>query len=300
MVDYFLSIWEKYSLPFAICELGGGDGTFALQFGNIMRKRGKNNIQYIFVEQNEWGRQNVLKNLPRTWDVQVFTTIDDFINSHSHFNGIIFSNEFLDAQPVRVIEKSSDEIYEIYITMDKQLKLTETKRPCSEDLLYLIADFDLEITNGQRIEVPIYINPIMSKISRLLREGFVITVDYGYLKQDWEVPSRREGSLRGYYKHQLNKNVLNHVGEMDITHHVHWEPWIAEGNKHGLTCRGLVRQNEFLLHHCNILQYLKSNNSTDAFSGEAKRNRAIRSLILDDGLSQLFDVCIQQKKSSSG
>ena len=66
----------------------------------------------------------------------------------------------------------------------------------------------------------------------------IISVDYGYTNEEWQEPIRRDGSLRGYYKHKLMNNVLVHPGEMDITSHIHWDVLQKTRGKVGFTYCG--------------------------------------------------------------
>src|SRR5690606_5195078 len=107
-------------------------------------------------------------------------------------------------------------------------------------------------------------------------------------------PARQKGSLRGYYKHQLMDNPLEHPGDMDLTTHIHFDTLISMGEKHGFEFVTKFRQDEFLL-AAGILTFLQDNFDSNPFSEISKQNRAIRSLIMDGGMSSAFHVLIQQK-----
>jgi SAM-dependent MidA family methyltransferase len=131
-------------------------------------------------------------------------------------------------------------------------------------------------------------------ISRVLKKGIVVTADYGYTNEEWKHPSRKKGSLRGYYQHQMIDDVLEHPGDMDITTHIHFDWLIQKGEQAELLFHSKLRQDEFLL-KAGILKELENHYDPNPFSEVSKRNRAIRSLIMPSGMSSFFHLVLQQK-----
>ncbi len=72
----------------------------------------------------------------------------------------------------------------------------------------------------------------IDRIARSLREGFVLSIDYGYTRA--ESIRFLSGSLMSYRRHRAAEDVLNNPGSMDITAHV---PFTAL-QEHG-ACAGL-------------------------------------------------------------
>nr|WP_302328504.1 SAM-dependent methyltransferase [Salirhabdus salicampi] len=291
MGQYFIETAKLANIPLHICELGGGSGRFASQvcqqLANVLDG---DVLRYSIIEENpstreKWNRieNNIIKDS--------FASLEEFSSAYPAFCGFIFSNEFLDAQPVRIVEMLEDTLYEICVT-EQHGQLTETKRLCPTFLRQWMEERKITIKNGYRCEVPLYISSITANIAKALRRGFILTIDYGYNRDEWMHPARKQGSLRGYSNHQLKSNVLENVGEMDITHHVHWDVWIEEGRKYDIEFHRLMKQSEFLIHY-GIMERLESHQS-QVFSAKASKNRAIRSFILGD-LGSAFDVCIQAK-----
>ena len=55
-----------------------------------------------------------------------------------------------------------------------------------------------------------------------LRQGWLLTADYGFLQDDFFSPHRARGTLRAYSKHHARTDLLEAVGEQDITAHVNF------------------------------------------------------------------------------
>lgn len=228
-------------------------------------------------------------------DVFPFVKQVDNVDSLGAFEGIIFSNELFDAFPVHVIEKQNDRLYEVYIALNETEQLTEVFIPLQNPQIEeYLKKHKLVLQNGQRFEVPVFMSGYIAKLGKCLKQGLLVTVDYGYTNKDWMKPAHREGSLRGYYKHTLVSDPLKHPGEMDLTTHIHWDEIVLEGRKHGFDLIWHTRQTEFLL-AAGILHDLVEHADPNPFSEQNKQNRAVRSMILSGGMSSFFDVMIQQK-----
>ncbi|WP_028783205.1 SAM-dependent methyltransferase [Thalassobacillus devorans] len=290
--DYFLKASQSLNIPLQICEIGGGNGTFAHQ---VIARLKSHQADYVYhlIEKSPFHRETL--KLDDSADAFfLYESIEEFTRENSFFEGLVFSNEWLDAQPVKVVEKYEGEIVEIQISLDEKDHYKEVVRPLDRELSLFINNYNFHFEEGQRIEVPLFMLQAVWGVDALLDRGLIVTVDYGYERQDWNHPARREGSLRGYKQHQLVKNVLQDPGEMDITHHVQWDIWKALGEDRGWKNIYLKNQKEFLL-QSGILQELIAHNNTDPFSEESKKNRAISSLVAGNGYSEAFDICIQAK-----
>ncbi len=287
---------EKVS-PF-ICEIGGGTGRFAKAVLDELKNSFLDTYQkitYIMIETSPYHQGLQQELLPIGEKVIQYRSIDEAKTNFPVFNGIFFSNELFDAFPVRVIEKQKDILYEVKIRLSKEEQLCEILVPLTEErIIHYLNSIKIELKNGQRFEVPLQMLSYLDELSSFLGNAVVFTVDYGYTNEEWMEPARRKGSLRGYYKHQLIDNPLEHPGEMDLTTHIHFDTLISASEKLGLELVKKLRQDEFLL-AAGILTYLQENFDSNPFSEKSKQNRAIRSLIMDGGMSSAFHVLIQQK-----
>ncbi|MEH7224571.1 SAM-dependent methyltransferase [Bacillus sp. JJ1566] len=281
-----------------ICEIGGGNGRFAKAVLDELKNSFTDSylkITYIMIESSPYHRRLQHELLPIGEKVIQYRSIDEAKKNFPVLNGILFSNELFDAFPVRVVEKQKDTLYEVKITLNKEEQLCEILEPLTDERIIHYLNFNtIKLANGQRFEVPLQMLCYLEELNTFLENTVIFTVDYGYTNEEWMEPARRKGSLRGYYKHHLIDNPLEHPGEMDLTTHIHFDTLILKGTKLGLEFVKKLRQDEFLI-EAGILTFLQDNFDSNPFSEKSKQNRAIRSLIMDGGMSAAFHILIQQK-----
>jgi SAM-dependent MidA family methyltransferase len=289
---WYAKKWRDLGLPPSVCEIGAGNGRFARAFIEGWREMNAETLTYYIVEKSRYHRSLQNAELTGLEDVMIVHG-DTYAETEMH-KGMIFSNELFDAFPVHVVEKIEGIVHEVFIASEND-QLKEIKVPVSDErIIKFLNDQQFELAEGQRIEIPLAMEPFINSIAKKLDKGLMVTVDYGYTKDEWMHPSRRQGSLRGYYNHQMHHDILEHPGEMDLTSHVHFDALKDIGESYGLEFLQKMRQDEFLI-AAGILEELGQHQDPNPFSEASKRNRAIRSLILPGGISQSFDVVIQGK-----
>lgn len=277
----------------AICEIGAGTGKFAKAFLKEWNQITDIPLTYSIVEASPYHKQ-MLSSLQQEYPVKLLERLSDI----GEFRGLIFSNELFDALPVHVVEKRDGRLFEVMVSMEGE-RLNEVFVPLTDkQIKSYISTYEKEPEGDQRIEIPLAMEEMIRGISSVLVEGIFLTVDYGYTDEEWQEPSRKEGSLRGYFQHQMVTNVLQSPGEMDITTHVQWNPFIRIGTNNNLKLETFVRQDEFFL-SIGVLDLLENNYDPNPFSEKSRRNRAIRSLITPGGISSHFQVVMQSKSLRS-
>lgn len=297
----FLQIFTEQNLPLQLCEIGGGTGEFAydvLQEIKQLAPSTYKNLTYYLVEESPYHRKIQKERLQQHQQAKIMSSFNEMQEAIPSFSGIVYSNELLDAFPVHVVEKQNDHLYEAFVSIDENGQLCEQLDSCSNRKIeQWLFDFGPPLTNGQRIEVPLAMNEWLKSVANWLENAYVFTVDYGYTKADWTEPERKDGSLRGYYEHQLITNPLLHPGDMDLTTHIHLDALAEIGETLGLRTLYQLRQSEFLLQE-GILTYLQDHYDADPFSETSRQNRAIRSFLLNEGLANSFTVTLQAKEKN--
>lgn len=287
---WYATLVNKFQLEPRICELGAGNGRFAKAFIEGWNEYSQQPLDYWIVETSPFHRKLQKEILAVGKVVKQVSTIEEI----APFSGLVFSNELFDALPVHVVKRKADQLFEVMIGFENG-QLFEKDQPLRNKQIYsFLEKYQFELTEGQRIEVPLQMEHVITSLAQALESGLIVTVDYGYTTSEWQDPARKNGSLRGYYQHQLIDQVLQNVGQMDITSHVHFDALIQEGEEQGLSYVTKQRQDEFLL-ATGILDQLRDHVDPNPFSEASKQNRAIRSLIMPTGMSGYFHVITQQK-----
>jgi SAM-dependent MidA family methyltransferase len=290
LAKWFANVCKKFDLEPNFCEIGAGNGRFAHAFLSEWDNSIKTDINYMIVESSPYHLKLQNELIPSHHKVLQVNSLDEI---HA-FEGMVFSNELFDALPVHVIEKKNGQLFEVMVGLKNDILYEEKVLLTNPAIYSFLEESMLELKDQQRIEVPLLMQNMVQNISNVLTKGIVVTADYGYTKEEWKHPLRKKGSLRGYYQHRMIDDVLEHPGEMDITTHIHFDWLIQQGEQAELLFHSKLRQDEFLL-KAGILNELENHYDPNPFSEAAKRNRAIRSLIMPSGISSFFHLIIQQK-----
>lgn len=293
LARWILHTITEYGLPPVLCEIGGGTGRLADSILTYIKDHEPgifDKLHYFIVDVSPFHRKKQKETLANFKNIHYIDALEDL----PVIEGIIFSNELFDALPVHVVEKKQGRLFEVMIT-EKKGKLVEVLEPLgNQAILRYLGEQEAALTEGQRFEVPLEMVAYLKTISEHLVKGFLVSIDYGYTNEEWKEPVHRKGSLRGYHNHQMAENVLSDPGQMDITAHIHFDALVHYGAGFGLKSEGLIGQQEFLL-RAGILKELEDHDDPNPFSETAKRNRAIRNLVVPGGISSYFRVLLQSK-----
>ncbi|HEX6923662.1 MAG TPA: SAM-dependent methyltransferase [Bacillales bacterium] len=298
---FFIDLVEQEGLPPVVCEVGAGDGIFAkavLEEWKRLSPSSYGDLQYLMVEESPFQRkqQNGLR-MAENPAVQ-YDSFQEMQADWPSFSGIVFSNELFDAFPVRVVEKVDGVLLEVKVTIDEKGELVEVSVPCHDQQIFdWIEAYGFPIQEGQRIEIPLVMTHWLEDAADWMERGAIVTIDYGYTEEEWQNPRRKEGSLRGYYRHQLVDNPLYRPSEMDVTANIHVDAIRQIGEDHGLDHLFSITQRDFLL-TAGILKHLNDSPSPDPFSLSQRQNRAIGALISEGSLGNAFYAILQGKRLS--
>ncbi|WP_026692902.1 class I SAM-dependent methyltransferase [Peribacillus kribbensis] len=291
---WFCTLFRSTGLRPVICELGGGTGKLAQDLLGSMKKWDPilyEETRYMIVETSPYHRilqKEALKG-------HTVTLVQD-VEELAPFEGILFSNEFFDAFPVHVIEKRDGKLFEVMVCHDEGGKSFKEKPEALTNLRIraYLAEEGIELSEGQRLEVPLAMMDYLQKIGHILEKGMLLTLDYGYTRSEWCLPQHHSGSLRGFRRHEMKENILQFPGGMDITTHIHFDSLQNALARQGFIHRAFLRQDELLL-KLGILEELAAHTDSNPFSAVSKRNRGIRDLLMQGGISSYFRGSVETK-----
>ena len=177
--------------------------------------------------------------------------------------GIIFSNELLDAMPVHLVgwDAKSRVWFEWGVTVEAG-RLVWTRmfsgapgtaiQPSSAGALSGHLELPVEgrlldtLPDGFTAEVCPAAEAWWRTAANALRCGKLLTVDYGLTAEEYFMPERKAGTVRGYHHHQPGNDVLARPGDQDITAHVNFTAIQAAGESAGLRTEAFLPQAQFL------------------------------------------------------
>jgi len=288
---------------YTILEIGGGDGRFARDVLNGIKEKNKSFYEkttYFMIETSPFHQKIQEEQVKDHFDHMKW--VDCLEDIPQPFEGVIFSNELVDAFPVHMVQMKNGELQEVFVTWDEEqqkfIEILDHVTDLSIDQYF--KKQNIELKEEQIAEVNIDAIEWLQSISRFLHKGYLITIDYGYPAEELYASHRQNGSLMCYHKHLANDNPYQNIGDQDITTHVNFSALMDKGEELKLETILFTVQSEFLL-NSGILHFLQEVRpmemlDKDLFQDEAlKINRAIRQLITPGEMGETFKVLIQKK-----
>ena len=275
----------------SLIEFGAGDGTLCRGILDFIQESAPAlfcKIVYIIIETSPSFRSRQRDRLLPAY-AQVVQWKDEM---PERVIGIVLSNEFVDALPAHRLRVENSTLKEVYVTLKNNLFSEVLGAPSDPALL---AYFNrLCLPNGSfDLEINLLALDWMQKISLGLQKGFVITIDYGYPEKQLYSPLRKRGTFLCYYKHTVNENPYQHIGEQDMTTHIDFTALARVGKEGGLSVIGFTDQTGFLM-GLRIDQEMQRYADQMEESDEARRHfLAMKELIAPDKMGRPFKVLIQ-------
>jgi len=162
--------------------------------------------------------------------------------------GVFFSNELVDAFPVRAIIYKAGKWRESFVEVDEKGALEWTEKDISDSqLLHEIELRSIPALEGYSTEINLQAIDWMTGVARIFQRGYVLTIDYGYPASVYYSDFRVGGTLTAYVKHKAVDDVLAEPGMRDLTAHVDFTALIRTGEQNGLATLGFVDQQRFLM-----------------------------------------------------
>jgi SAM-dependent MidA family methyltransferase len=161
-------------------------------------------------------------------------------------DGVVFSNELIDAFPVRRVCYRDGNWREMVVVLDPHRRLVWSEREIGDALLRAAVPA-LPAIDGYTTEVNLRARAWMEDIGSGLKRGYIFTVDYGFPASVYYAPYRNAGTLTAYHEHRRMENSLLQPGRMDLTAHVDFTTLAAAGETVGWITLGFLDQQHFLL-----------------------------------------------------
>lgn len=203
--------------------------------------------------------------------------------------GCVFTNEFLDALPVHLVQVKDGTWQEVYVDTGFQEVLGPLSTP---RLAEYLRDLPVQHMEGYRTEVNLRALDWLADVVQRLKRGWIITIDYGYERHEYFAPHHRDGTLLCYHRHAKSANPYANIGEQDITAHVEFTSFIEHGKKLGLEPVVFTDQSHYLLQigESEIAEIVERT------AGKPSKERAaIHQLIHPEMMGRAFKVLVQRK-----
>ena len=248
----FSEIWERLGKMnnFSIVEQGAHDGQFARDVLEFVQKHFPDffaALRYRIVEPFRIleGRQRQA--------LESFRDKVEWRESLRPFTGVHFSNELLDAMPMRLVNDGREKLVAV-----------------DDDKFVLIErSLDKAIPNQAALD---WIDGIAANLQR----GYMIVIDYGCTDEDFS----RSVQVRA--RHRSLDSPFEQIGDADITMSVHWKSIIERAQANGLRIVGFIDQHHFLTGIISQFELL--------LTDSRKAKRELQTLLHPEMLGRAFQV----------
>jgi SAM-dependent MidA family methyltransferase len=233
-------------------ELGGGSGAFAEAALLALAATGTLPRQYLILEPSadlrERQRERLRTNLPAALNARV-----QWLERppEQEWRGVLFANEVIDALPATRFCVRDGEIYEEHVMLDGDGNLRRVDRPADAlvagAVRHVERDVGSDFANGYRSEILPQLPYWVQAIAGSLSAGLLLFVDYGYVRREFYLPERDDGTLMAHYRHRAHNNPLYLPGLNDLTASVDFTALAEAGNSAGFAVAAYLPQAQFLI-----------------------------------------------------
>jgi SAM-dependent MidA family methyltransferase len=198
------------------------------------------------------------------------------------FCGVYFSNELLDAMPVRLISKG-DDWQERLVEESGDGFAFVTKSIGDENLRRHLEQIPSHAVRLYETEVNLAALDWVEHVAQKLTRGYMLAVDYGYSRDKFYEPERATGTLQSYAEHRAIASPLDQVGRVDISTHVDWTSVVERAKECGLTLNGFTDQHHFVT---GVISRLWPNDFAQETNPQTRR--ALQTLLHPEFLGTAF------------
>ena len=284
-----------------LIEAGAHDGQLArdiLAWLQLLRPTLFERIEYHIVESSarrrEW-QEETLK--PFGARVHWFSDWKSLAHATGRalLHAVIFSNELLDAMPVRRFgwDAKTRVWFEWGVACEGDkfvwAKIPDHQSSIINHQLNLPSSLLDALPDGYIIETCAAAENWWREAAGILGRGRLMTMDYGLSNDELFSPGRTRGTLRAYSRHRISDDPLAYAGEQDLTAHVNFSVIQSVGEACGLNTETFSTQAQFLTRIAEKI--FKNPNSFGEWG--ARQTRQFQTLTHPEHLGQTFRVLVQ-------
>jgi SAM-dependent MidA family methyltransferase len=286
----FAEMWERLGSveDFTIVEQGAHEGQFARDVLESVQKRAPEffaALRYRIVEPFPILQHRQSRTLER------FRDKVEWRDSLQPFSGVHFSNELLDAMPVRLISGGMEKLVDL-----KDDEFVFVERPLSQGAAASRLPGDRLAFNQAALD---WIDDVAAKLQR----GYVVAIDYGRLEDEFQ------GDVQVRAQHRNLDSPFEQIGQADITMPVDWSTIIECAQANGLRVAGFTDQHHFLTGIIStwpdLLQARSANSTVSSrrvqlAAADRKTKRELQTLLHPEMLGRAFQVVALEKNLDPG
>jgi SAM-dependent MidA family methyltransferase len=208
--------------------------------------------------------------------------------------GVILSNELLDALPFHRVRRRDGRLYELLVGLQDGALVDVESEP-RPDLLAHFEALGVSPADGCDAEACLAAPAWVRRASNALRRGYLLTLDYGYDAAELYAPWRKRGTLLTFYRHTSGDDPYARIGRQDVTASVDFTSVIRAGESSGLHTTLFTAQAEYLA-SLGIGEALSQPPQPDQLEAYVALRKAVMALTDPAGLGRIR-VLLQSKNA---
>jgi SAM-dependent MidA family methyltransferase len=233
-------------------ELGGGSGAFAEAALKAFAELGTLPRHYLILEPSADLRARQRERLAAALPAEVNARVQWLDRPPDlDWRGVLFANEVIDALPATRFTLKDGEVFEEHVALDGEGRLLRTDRPADPlvagAVRHLERDLGAPFADGYRSELLPQLPYWMQAIADAMQAGVMLFVDYGYVRSEFYLPERSDGTLMAHYRHHAHNDPLWLPGLNDLTASVDFTALAEAGNHAGFGVAAYLSQAQFLI-----------------------------------------------------
>jgi SAM-dependent MidA family methyltransferase len=233
-------------------ELGGGSGAFAEAALLALGEKGVLPRCYLILEPSADLRERQRERLTAALPADVLARVAWIDRPpEQNWRGILFANEVIDALPTTRFTMRHGEVYEEHVALDGEARLMRVDRPADAlvagAVRHVERDLGRNFEDGYRSEILPQLPYWMQAIAGSLEAGVMLFIDYGYVRREFYLPERQDGTLMAHYRHRAHGDPFHLPGLNDLTASVDFTALAEAGNSAGFGVAAYLPQAQFLI-----------------------------------------------------
>jgi SAM-dependent MidA family methyltransferase len=278
-------------------ELGGGSGAFAEAALNALAASGTPPRRYLILEPSadlrERQRERLRANLPVALNARV-QWLDR--PPEQDWRGVLFANEVIDALPATRFAMRAGEVYEEHVALDGEGRLLRADRPAdalvSAAVRHVERDLGVDFVDGYRSEILPQLPYWIQAVAGSLVAGLMLFIDYGYVRREYYLPERDDGTLMAHYRHHAHSDPLYLPGMNDLTASVDFTALAEAGNSAGFGVAAYLPQAQFLI-GAGLQEIFEGEQAKIADEhGRYRLAQQVKRLMLPDQMGERFQAML--------
>jgi SAM-dependent MidA family methyltransferase len=207
---------------------------------------------------------------------------------------VLFANEVIDALPATRFAMREGEVFEEYVALDGEGRLLRVDRPADAlvagAVRHLERDLGAEFADGYRSELLPQLPYWIQAVAGSLVGGVMLFVDYGYVRREYYLPERDDGTLMAHYRHHAHNDPLYLPGLNDLTASVDFTALAEAGNSAGFGVAAYMPQAQFLI-GAGLQEVFEQMQPADE-RGRLQLAQQVKKLMLPEQMGERFQAML--------